>query len=629
MFDCDLLIAKRKEKWDGDIEADKLYREKVADYMRRNPDARKAILQEMKDYPEKMIELFFVIVDKNEKTVPFFLNDVQQRLTNILNQALQDFIEKKRNHLKFLLLKGRQQGFTQFITAYQLACTLTRRNFAGFTLADTSENTETIFTDKAKFPLDNLPEFVKPTQKYNNRRELHFQKPDASGLNSRMRISTSGDKNAGRSKTLNFLHISEAAFFRDLKGTLTSLSAAIVLSCVTILESTANGFNAYKSLWDDDNNYEKLFFSWWETQEYRLDFESPAIRKSFLKAVEDSQTSDDAESETWVLSRIKWMLKASVVDEEQAYWYYNKWKDIRGEIRQEFPCSPEEAFLSTGQNYFAVEELSKRMAELTKTNHIIAQGYFEYEYTTDKFTKNKIIDTESISWIDNPQGEVKIFLEPEIKTPFIIGADTATDGTDNNIAQVIDNEGRQYATVKVAKDEDVFAEQMYCIGWYFNSALIVPEINHSTHPTKMLIERGYPNVYIRGQAESPTDMSQRLQAKYGFRTDMNNRPSMLGLLRQLAREHSDYINDIDTVSEMMTFVRDETGKPTAEVGEHDDRVMAYAIALQVCSIMPDELQIPIKKLEGFYTESELEDMGYSRYQIKEFLSGRMELERMD
>ena len=44
------------------------------------------------------------------------------------------------------------------------------------------------------------------------------------------------------------------------------------------------------------------------------------------------------------------------------------------------------------------------------------------------------------------------------------------------------------------------------------------------------------------------------------------------------REHVQWINDRDTLEEMLTFVRSETGKPEAQEGAHDDCVMSLAIA---------------------------------------------------
>jgi hypothetical protein len=518
------------------------------------------------------------------------------------------------------------------VSARQLATALTRRNFSGFTLADVAENTETILTDKVKYQLDNLPDYLRPTQKYNSIREIHFQKPDATGLNSKIRVSTAQSKEVGRSKTVNFFHGSEVAFWSDLKKIMKGLGQALTKNCVTILETTANGFNAYKELWDDsENTWEKLFFEWWLTGEYRLPFESEARRKAFLKAVAGSHSVENADAEQWALWRIKMLMEEQTIDEEQAYWFYDKWSDLKGDIRQEYPCTPEEAFLATGQNYFSVANLDERLKylrKLEKTNdNILAQGYFEYSYTTDRFTKNKIIDPDTIGWVDSAAGDTKIYIESNPKIPYIIGADTATDGTNNNLGQVIDRVGRQQATIVIAKDEDLFAEQLFCLGWYYNNALIVPEINHSTHPTKVLVERGYPNVYVRGISDSPVDMSDHVLPKYGFRTDANNRPSMLGLLRQIVRDTPEYINDIDTIKEMLTFIRNKVGKPEAEASENDDRVLAYAIALQVAESAPEELRQPLAKLEGFYTESELEDMGYSKYEISGYLSGRMTLYR--
>ena len=62
--------------------------------------------------------------------------------------------------------------FTSVTTAYQLACTLLHKNFAGFTIADCTDNTASIFEDKAKQPYTLLPDNLKHNQKYNNKKEM-------------------------------------------------------------------------------------------------------------------------------------------------------------------------------------------------------------------------------------------------------------------------------------------------------------------------------------------------------------------------------------------------------------------------------------------------------------------------
>lgn len=66
------LIKKRKDLWNEkkDIHLDEDYREAVADFIisEQGADVRVAI----KDSPELLIELMFVIVDKEQRTIPFF-----------------------------------------------------------------------------------------------------------------------------------------------------------------------------------------------------------------------------------------------------------------------------------------------------------------------------------------------------------------------------------------------------------------------------------------------------------------------------------------------------------------------------------------------------------------------------
>ena len=45
-----------------------------------------SLLAEVRRYPEKIIELVFVVVDKRQKTMPFFLNEVQRDFIDQLNK---------------------------------------------------------------------------------------------------------------------------------------------------------------------------------------------------------------------------------------------------------------------------------------------------------------------------------------------------------------------------------------------------------------------------------------------------------------------------------------------------------------------------------------------------------------
>ena len=84
-YTADYLIQKRREKWEElhSIDYDKKFRIGVANELVSNGDLREEIVKS----PEKLIELLFIVVDKDKHTMPFFLNEVQIDFLNILNKA--------------------------------------------------------------------------------------------------------------------------------------------------------------------------------------------------------------------------------------------------------------------------------------------------------------------------------------------------------------------------------------------------------------------------------------------------------------------------------------------------------------------------------------------------------------
>ena len=183
IYSADFWIKKRKELWDEkkDIELDSQMRKALAKEIIENKTLRKEVIA----FPERFIELFFVIVDKRKQVVPFFLNEVQREFADTLNHCISEFKAGRLARVRILILKGRQQGFTSFITAYQLACSMLRKNFEGYTLADVTSNATAIFDNKAKFPKNQLPELLKPTEQFNNKKQLKF-----SVLNSTLEVGT-------------------------------------------------------------------------------------------------------------------------------------------------------------------------------------------------------------------------------------------------------------------------------------------------------------------------------------------------------------------------------------------------------------------------------------------------------
>lgn len=215
----------------------------------------------------------------------------------------------------------------------------------------------------------------------------------------------------------------------------------------------------------------------------------------------------------------------------------------------------------TGRSVFDAKALAKRLQSLVKP---IKRGFFRQEGNKGLFAED---DT----------GPCYVYKEPVDGVPYVIGCDTAGDGSDSYVCQVLDNRtGEQVCTMRGQFDEDVFAKQLYMLGKWYNDALIGVETNLTTYPVMELERLGYTRQYVREQTDTYTHKHRK---SYGFRTDTKTRPVIIAELIKVAREHPESINDRTTIEEMLTFTRNpETLKPEAEPGMHDDCVMSLAIA---------------------------------------------------
>ena len=221
----------------------------------------------------------------------------------------------------------------------------------------------------------------------------------------------------------------------------------------------------------------------------------------------------------------------------------------------------------TGKTVFDGKRLTERLSQLSPPE---AVGDFAYETCPDG------IRIREERWVDDPGGAVKIYKRPAAGGSYVIGADTAGDGSDYFVAQVLDAKtGEQAAVLRQRYDEDTFAKQLYCLGRYYRDALLCVEANFSTYPIKILGIMGYSRQFVR-EVEDTYDGTVR--HAYGFKTDSLTRPLIIAELVRVMREHPETVNDAVTIEEMLTFVRNEKLRPEAEPGAHDDCVMALAIA---------------------------------------------------
>lgn len=222
----------------------------------------------------------------------------------------------------------------------------------------------------------------------------------------------------------------------------------------------------------------------------------------------------------------------------------------------------------TGKTVFDGQAVTARLLDNVQPARI---GAFRYE--------DDGLRLSEIRFEDDRQGFVKVYKPPERGVPYVIGADTAGDGSDWFVAQVLDNRtGEQICVMRMHSDEDLFAKQLFALGTWYNEALIAVETNLSTYPVMELERLRYKAQYVR---ETMDDYTHQPRRAFGFRTDTKTRPVIIAELIKAARDDIRMICDADTLTEMLTFIRNEDYRPEAEAGAHDDCVMSLAIAHHV------------------------------------------------
>ena len=504
------------------------------------------------------IERFLKIIDKSGRIVNLLLNEPQRRLYEVIRREW-----AAGRPVRIIILKARQMGFSTLTAAIIFWMAATAHAVRCMVVAHKDEATDNLFQMYKRF-YENLPEQIRPSLQASNAKELVFDKPSraqgAKGLGSRIRCATAGGQGVGRSYTLKALHLSEVAFWPGKKAqTLTGLLQAVpdLPGTLVIMESTANGFEEFKNRWDDAcdaqregrEGYIPVFFAWHEMKEYRR-----KVPKGFQRTAEEEK-----------------LAQVYGLDDSQLAWRRWAIENLCGGdvdlFKQEYPASPEEAFISTGRCAFDKAALVLRLEQIRKVRW--EEGVFRIQ----KDISGKIV---GYSWEEEAGGPVRIRKHPEAGVPYVLGGDTAGTGSDKFAAHVLDNRtGEQVAIIHHQFGERMFAEQAYCLGMYYGQALIGVEINYSTYPEMVLEELGYPNLYVR---ERYDDYTQKTIKAFGFETTSLTRPILVDRLKDVAKYALDSIYDAATIQEMLTFVYDDKWKAAAETGEHDDLVMSLGIA---------------------------------------------------
>lgn len=501
------------------------------------------------DYIENCLK----IKTKSGTVVPFRLNDAQRKLYAVAKRQ-----QDAGKPVRLIILKARQLGFSTLTEGLIFHACATRKNVNALIVAHREDATANLFR-MSKLFYDELPAPVKPMLRASNAQELVFENPSKlrserearPGLRSRIRCATAGGRGIGRSDTLQCVHLSEYAFWPDgadgKAATLAGILQAVpsLPGTMVVIESTANGFEDFKERWDaavaGENDFEPVFFAWFENPDYAM----PVVPGT-------EWTPEERD------------LKAAYqLTDEQLQW--RRWciaNNCGGSLdmfRQEYPASPGEAFLHSGTGVFDNEQIVLRLERLPSP---AGRGEF-----TDG------------EWTESETGAIMLYELPEKGVPYVLGGDTAGEGSDYFTAIVINNvSGRIAAKLRQRYSEPEYVRQIFALGRFYNDALVAIETNFSTYPVMKLQEMEYPNQYSREREDTYT---RQMRKSYGFRTDRQSRPRAIANLVEVFSSHPEWFTDRELLEEMLTFCYNEDHRPEALAGKHDDLVMGAAITYAV------------------------------------------------
>ncbi len=526
--------------------------------------------------PRKFIETFVMIGKKDGTFGRMTLNTAQK--------LVMDEVERRmalKMPVRIRILKSRQQGATALCVALGMWWACCHEN-ASYAVVAHKETSASSIYDRARMIYNSLPKELKPmTSKFNS--ERIFFDGDAGeiqGLRSRVFFGTAGGGELFRGETINFLHKSEKAFWDDNGGLLDkSLNATVPKLPGTFIidETTANGYNRFKDEWDrsvrGENDYTPIFLPWYLSEEYAL--KTP---KGF------TMTEDEK----------KLALKYDLT-KEQIYWRrYTIDNDFEGRelfFDQEYPISPEVAFIASGMGVFGgdlTREGYNNVCAPTREDLIgvIAEPLLVFEqpevFEEIEYGDKVVFDEEKQEWV-NIHNDIIVGQTTRVAN-YTIGIDTSGLGQNWNVIAVWHNIKKKCVAVwrQQTISEENLADIVIQIGKKYNNALVACETNYSHSVYDYLVAKGYKNLYLRENTDS---ISKVPRGAYGWYTTNRSKTAIISTLKKTLTETPDAIKDKEFWFEAEYFLLEDPAKNimNSATGHNDDNIMAQAIACYVCS----------------------------------------------
>jgi hypothetical protein len=544
--------------------------------------ASQYLLDITSNFENKFAPAFLKIQTKKADLSNFELNEVQHRMEDIFAD-----IRRKGRLVRVVVLKSRRKGISTWVSGRFFYNTTTNKNRHAMIITHEPEATDFVFKMHKRF-YENLPDFFKPEERYNNRKMLEFNNEVGTGLDSAIRVGTAGKEELGAGTLIHYLHISELSKW---PRHLTTNLLLNLMQCVppipnseVVIESTAkgvggefhdrywnsrymytayldeNGKCAYREVINksasESNEFTSIFLPWFIIEDNEME-----PRPGFQRTEEEEKMVKEFNLDAGGRGNYKLQWRRYAIE--------NQCNGDIDKFHQEYPSTDIEAFLSANDNIFNVEQL-KELIKIAPE----AKARYKVQESTGIF-------------IADSKGSFEVYEEPIIGRTYVVSGDPSEGLPAGNPSciDVIDAiTGKQVAHYHGRIPPELMGTLSAQIGSRYNSACIAMERNnHGIAVIDKIIDMGYKNIYVEEVVEKHPVKSRK---RFGWVTSRSSKVRIIDHLVNVMRENPKAISCKETMEEMIYFKQFEDGTIGGEIGRNDDRVMSIAIGMYVAANLP-------------------------------------------
>jgi hypothetical protein len=529
--------------------------------------------------PSVLAELLLQLCVRDKATASLVPLDLEAPFA-WAQRAVVETIERQiaeRRPVRVQVLKARQLGMSTVCAAVDLVLGFLWPGINAVVIAHQASTTASLYDRLREMyaTWELAPMF---TPRYSSQHRFAIMETGTS-----FHTATAGNVNVGRGHTLHVVHGSEVAYWPDPQKLVAGLMNTVPSTprSAVILESTAAGvggfwYDSWRDACEGESEFEPLFFPAYHHPEYRMetDLTWEDLDKEEREILERYGAPPTGEEQdpwlSWRTPEFRRTLKWA--DMEFIAW--RRWaitNRCNGEVlvfNQEYPLTPEEAFVSTGDNVFRIEWLQRCYQPM--------QPY-----------RCRLVETADperpMEMVPDPYGPYYVYKAPARGAQYFVALDPSVKGgLDPACAQVINVRTREQVAVWRAKVDAVAAAHAAMrLAKFYNWATISSEVDGPGGIAMTEIMREY-----RGPKWKHKHLDRFPNSRtppYGWLSNFQRKHSAIELLAFYLSNGMMIIHDRHTFEELASYVYLPGGVlGPADPAGHDDAVDALAQAV-ICA----------------------------------------------